>query len=282
LDSTAGCALPHEPDVRGGPAAVSGPSWTAWPDASRRRGEEGPCGSPGRVPPRPWNRGRWAVKRGMGGWRISSAPRKGDAFAEPMPLALAKGGRPGIRGRSAPWDRGTTIWRSRSPGPRTSSTRKPREPSASSSPTRWSSCSTAAAGGFGHQVATDYLRIFLAAMRGSTASMSPIGSWRAPLPLPGGAGLLRRHEVRRQHVLRQSTGHPPPDPRGILRGVRERPGGPRDAPGLRRFATTRPRSSGTSSRGDRGNCSSTGRGRPGRSVPGCRGSRCLPEDGATG
>ena len=62
------------------------------------------------------------------------------------------------------------------------------------------------------------------------------GAGVRPFPLSGGAGLLRSHEMRRQHVLRQPAGHPPPDPRGILRGVRKRPEGPRDAPGLRRLA----------------------------------------------
>ena len=63
--------------------------------------------------------------------------------------------------------------------------------------TRSSSCSTAAAAGFGHQVATDYLQSL---PQGHGAEVrhqrpGPRAGLRA-LPLPRGAGLLRGHEVR--------------------------------------------------------------------------------------
>ena len=60
-----------------------------------------------------------------------------------------------------------------------------------------------------------------------------------PLRLRGGAGLLRGHEVRGEHVLRQPPGDPAPPAGGVRRGVRPRPAGAGHAPGLRRHAQHR-------------------------------------------
>ena len=115
--------------------------------------------------------------------------------------------------------------------------------------------------GFGHQVATDYLQSL------------PARSWQRkygikvprpraglrPLPLAGGAGLLRRHEVRHQHVLRQPPGDPAPHPRGLLRGLPRDPRGPGHAAGLRRRAQHRQAREAPGRRRRRGSCWCTAR-----------------------
>ena len=237
------------------------------PAASRRREFRG-AGRAGRALGRP--------ATATAGRRTSSSPRRAAASPAPTPRRSATRPSSAATTRSARSAPATTTWRSRSRGRRTSSTPGWPAPSASTLPNQVVVMFHCGSRGFGHQVATDYLKSFLKVMgpKYGISRPRPRAGLR-PLRLARGAGLLRGHEVRDQHVLRQPPGDPPPHPRGLLRGLPQGPAGPGDAPGLRRLATTRPSSSATSSTARAASCSCTARG---RRAPSARACAELPGD----
>jgi len=119
-------------------------------------------------------------------------------------------------------------------------------------------------------VATDYLRVFLAAMQVKYRIHVPIGSWRAPVPLPEGQDYFAAMKcaVNMSFVNRQVILHRirevfsevfGKDPKDI--GMRQVYDVSHNTAKIERHVFG----------GNRGNCSCTGRGDPGvRS--GCRGS----------
>ena len=144
-----------------------------------------------------------------------------------------------------------------------------RAPSASTCPNQVVVMFHCGSRGFGHQVATDYLQIFLPLMTtkyGIAILDRELAC--APFRSPEGPALLRRHEVRRQHVVRQPPGDPAPHPRGVRRRLRARRRGPRPAAWSTTSPTTPPSWRRTRSTGGARRCSCTARAPRAPSRPG--------------
>jgi tRNA-splicing ligase RtcB (3'-phosphate/5'-hydroxy nucleic acid ligase) len=74
---------------------------------------------------------------------------------------------------------------------------------------------------FGHQVATDYLQVFLKVMENKYGIkiLGPRTAFR-PLQFTGRPELLRCHEMRTEHVICQSPGNSTPHSRSLFLCVR--------------------------------------------------------------
>ena len=94
--------------------------------------------------------------------------------------------------------------------------------------------------GFGHQVATDYLQLFLGVMETKyDLRLLDRELACAPFHSPEGQDYFAAMKCAIEHVLCQPAGDPAPDSRGVQRGLAARPGRSGAAHGLRRGAQYR-------------------------------------------
>ncbi len=179
-------ALPHEPDVRGGPAAPAEPRGPDRRARSRRRGRRGDRPAlPGRIPP---GRGTGGPVGGEARVRMEGGPRahrgRRMPFRRRRLAGEREGGRPGVPadrhpgvGEPLPGDPGRQGRKRVRPGNREGLRHRPPRPGGRHVPLRQPGVRPPG----GDRLPPDLPR---GDAREVPASMSPTGSWRAPRSAP--------------------------------------------------------------------------------------------------
>ncbi len=138
------------------------------------------------------------ARTGTDGRKTWNGPRSAAASKGRTPSKSATKPSTAVSTRSAPWVPGTITWKSRWPGRKISSTRSWPGSFGITIPNQVVVMFHCGSRGFGHQVATDYLQVFLKVMEKQVPDQSSgPGTGLRPFSLSRGAGLLRGHEMRR-------------------------------------------------------------------------------------